>query len=67
MVKVKMSKTEILATLIQQKYREMFGEEPDELKQLSTELAEKFSWNMPRAKANLEILTRNCWMRLRNK
>lgn len=57
-----------LSDLIQKKYLAMFGDlsaDPQRLIAEADRLAEKFSWNLPMAKKNLEILTRQLWMRLR--
>jgi hypothetical protein len=61
--------TRFLSILIQKKYIAMFGEQsanPEKLIQESTVLAEHFSWNMPMAKRNLEILARQVWMRIKS-
>jgi hypothetical protein len=66
----KKSETLLLAKMIQKKYVEMFGEDsanPQDLATVSIELASHFAWNIPQARRNLEILTRQAWMRLRNK
>jgi hypothetical protein len=60
-----------LSLLIQKKYISMFGEisiqDLPQFTQISDDLASRFSWNLPRAKANLEVLTRQVWMRLKSK
>jgi hypothetical protein len=60
-----------LSVLIRKKYISMFGEIPvteiAQFTQISDDLASRFSWNLPRAKANLEVLTRQVWMRLKSK
>ena len=64
-------KTVLLATLIKDKYISMFGEIKTEdvemADQVSLDLASKFSWNMSRARANIEIFSRQLWSRLRSK
>ena len=57
-----------LSRLIQKKFISMFGEDSADHLELATEslnLARHFSWNIPMAKRNLEVLTRQVWMRLR--
>jgi hypothetical protein len=66
----KKSETLLLAKMIQRKYVDLFGEDsakPQDLAVVSIELAAHFAWNIPQAKRNLEILARQCWMRLKNK
>jgi len=66
----KKSETLLLAKMIQKKYVEMFGAESvneQDLASVAIELASHFSWNIPQARRNLEILSRQVWMRLRNK
>jgi hypothetical protein len=61
--------TRVLSILIQKKYIAMFGDQsasPEKLIQEATILAEHFSWNMPMAKRNLEVLTRQVWMRIKS-
>lgn len=59
-----------LSKLIQKKYKLMFGENSVDHLELASEclvLARHFSWNIPMAKRNLEILTRQVWMRIRSR
>lgn len=69
-LKMKRNKSaETLALLIEKKFISMFGEEGVDRKALSQnaqDLADRFSWNMGMAKKNLEILSRQVWMRLKD-
>ena len=59
-----------LSKLLQKKYKLMFGEDSVDHLELASEclvLASHFSWNIPMAKRNLEILTRQVWMRIRSR